>query len=551
MVTASAGLASEPRFREPNAGTVAIIIGNKNYRHSELPNVERAYEDAEAMRRFAVDVLGVPTEDVRVLRDATKAMMETVFGNSSNHRGRLLRHGHLPDPAHIIIYYSGHGAPGARNKRPHLMPVEAHPDSAEVEGYSLIDLYVNLYRLNVTTATLLLDTGFSGATHRGMAISKSRPVAATLEPPYTVPGLVVMTASSGAEASYGPATKTHGPFTEFLLQGLYGAADRGPGGNGDGQITIAELKSYLDRNMSPQVLAAIGRPRQAEVLGDASRVVVQFDPGKLPLRPQIDLAAIDAATVFRLQPIESPTVRAEPGPTFRDCPTCPEMVTVPAGSFVMGSNAVDSMRGAFPARRVELASFGLGRTEVTIQQWRACAEAADCKGDLVRDAPGTENLPVNGLSWQEAQSYIAWLRRITGKRYRLPSESEWEYAARGGTTSRYVCGNDWRCLNDIAWYSRNSGGAVRPVATKRPNAFGLYDMLGNVGEWVEDCRYSSFFGAPTDGRAWVASNCKARIWRGGDWDSSPADMPVDSRWSGDIESRYRAYGLRVARDLAP
>jgi formylglycine-generating enzyme required for sulfatase activity len=121
------------------------------------------------------------------------------------------------------------------------------------------------------------------------------------------------------------------------------------------------------------------------------------------------------------------------------------------------------------------------------------------------------------VNWDNARSYVAWLSRMTGKPYRLLSEAEYEYAARAGTTTTYSFGDDSAMLGDYAWFLDNSGHRAHPVGEKKPNAFGLYDMHGNVEQWVEDCWHESYYGAPREGSAWTSGDCTVRVVRGGTW----------------------------------
>ena len=253
------------------------------------------------------------------------------------------------------------------------------------------------------------------------------------------------------------------------------------------------------------------------------------------------------------------------GEIIRDCPECPEMVVISAGSFEMGeSNAKHTV--TFNN------AFAIGKTEVTQGQWKAVMSsvgAAVVAPQAVAAAPraaaalaGTSNTNSSGnpsrftqcgdncsveqVSWDDAQLFVQKLNAMTGQQYRLPTEAEWEAACRGGKEEEYCGGND---VDAVAWDMNNSGDSTHPVALKRANAFGLYDMSGNVWEWVEDCWQDNFNGAPSDGSAWIAGDCNHRVLRGGSWVNGPQDARSAWRIYGPTGKRYAGYGLRLARTL--
>ena len=245
-----------------------------------------------------------------------------------------------------------------------------------------------------------------------------------------------------------------------------------------------------------------------------------------------------------------------PGQVFRDCDTCPEMVVIPAGTFQIGSPASEEDRSdnEGPRRRVTLRSFALGVKEVTFDEWDACVRGGGCDGYRPDDRGwGRGARPVINVSWKDAQAYVSWLSEITGAQYRLPSESEWEYAARAGTTTPFHTGAT--ISTDQANYNGSyDGGTYRrrttPVGTFAPNAFGLYDVHGNVWEWVEDCWHDDYRGAPSDGTAWTrGGNCGRRVLRGGSWGNSPRDVRSAGRHWLTTGRRFAGAGFRVSRTL--
>ena len=232
---------------------------------------------------------------------------------------------------------------------------------------------------------------------------------------------------------------------------------------------------------------------------------------------------------------EAPAADSSPGKLFKDCPECPEMVAIPAGSFAMGSNGSDEQ----PVHRVTLRSFSMGKTEVTQGQWRALMGSNPSSFSNCGD-----NCPVERVSWEDAKQFVSRLSAKTGKTYRLPSEAEWEYACRAGGRHEY-CGSD--SADNVGWYSGNSGGATHAAAGKQANAWGLHDMSGNVWEWTEDCSNRNYSSAPTDGSAWTAGDCSLRVVRGGSWYGNPQDLRSAIRYGVTTALRDYSFGFRVAR----
>jgi formylglycine-generating enzyme required for sulfatase activity len=240
-----------------------------------------------------------------------------------------------------------------------------------------------------------------------------------------------------------------------------------------------------------------------------------------------------------------------PGDPFRECAKdCPEMIVVPAGEFKMGSPVNE--KGRFinegPQHSVKIARpFAVSKYDVTFADWHACAAFGGCppKGR----AGDTE--PLVHVSWEDAQAYVKWLRSMTGKEYRLLSEAEWEYAARAGTPTAFYWGdeigkNNANCLScGSQWDNRQAA----PVGQFKANAFGLYDMAGNVWQWVQDCYNENYDGAPTDGTPWTAGDCNHHVIRGGSWLDIPPRLRSANRLWGPPAASVYIVGLRVARSL--
>ncbi len=258
---------------------------------------------------------------------------------------------------------------------------------------------------------------------------------------------------------------------------------------------------------------------------------------------------------------DPPTQQPLSNAAIWDSPYAPEMMEIPAGSFIMGSPPDE--RGRKPAEgpqhRVEIREpFAMSRDLVTFDEWDACAEDGGCRHYFPSDQHwGRANRPVINVSWNDAQDYIAWLSAKTGKAYRLPTEAEWEYAARAGTTTPYYQGyelNTDEANYDGADYQRDgSPGIYRqmttPVGSFAPNGFGLTDMEGNVWEWTEDCWNPDYRGAPSDDSARKSGDCNRRVVRSGAFNNTPAYARSAFRFWEVGELRSAFIGFRVVREL--
>lgn len=239
----------------------------------------------------------------------------------------------------------------------------------------------------------------------------------------------------------------------------------------------------------------------------------------------------------------------QPGDVFKDCEACPELVVVAAGSFVMGS-ARRTTEG--PPRLVLIERpFAIARFEVTVKQWRSCVAAGGCVERAKINGSQRQDQPAGDLSWHDARLYVDWLTRLTGLNYKMPSEAQWEYAARGGSTDDFWWG---QALGVGHAQCRDCGGPIgsessAPVGSFRPNPFGLYDVTGNVWEWVEDCWHRNFGHAPNDGTSWLEPGCRMRVLRGGGWDDGAYMMHVTTRLGLEAGNSSRSNGLRVMREL--
>jgi len=270
--------------------------------------------------------------------------------------------------------------------------------------------------------------------------------------------------------------------------------------------------------------------------------------GELPIAiPEASLAPAAPSSNAQIAAVPPPQPLSKPadfGTSFRDCQHCPELVRLAGGSFRMGSNEDPSET---PVHSVRVRPFALGRYPVTVGEWNQCVAANGCPSPL----DGDSMAPARNLSWADAQQYVVWLSKSTGQDYRLPTEAEWEYAARAGSSGRYWWGD--KVLPKMA----NCKGCGDPYDSHQPalvgtfpaNPLGLHDLAGGVAQWVADCWHPNYQGAPTDGSAWTEASCRERVLRGGSWRNDASYARSASRAYYDSGVRYPAHGFRVARSL--
>ncbi len=290
-----------------------------------------------------------------------------------------------------------------------------------------------------------------------------------------------------------------------------------------------------------------------------------------PIQDNTAMVGGGPAPMVKPPPAFTPASSARVGQQFRDCAdNCPEMVALPGGTFFMGSPESEDRRRSEerPQREVRIKPFAIGKYEVTFDQWDACVAAGGCERYRYHryrpdDAGwGRGRRPVINVSWDDAKAYVAWLAKATGKPYRLPTEAEWEYAARAGTTTPFAlpspkgssniggeglancmgCGSQW------------DNKSTAPVGSFPANAWSLHDMHGNAYEWVEDIWHDNYQGAPVDGSAWIdvegKNSSRDRVSRDSCWYQFPKTLRSAVRHRRDRDDRSDAQGFRVARTLS-
>ena len=523
-----------------------------------------------------------------------------------------------------LFFYAGHGM--EMNGQNMLVPVDAHlANERDVPRQTLpLDLVMDAMsgarvkvalldacRNNPMAQRMLRLNGARGSGSRGLS-----PMLNAGE------GTVIAFATApGTTAADGDAADS--PFTTALLQmlptlshdirivlGDVSEAVRRATNGEQSPWTNFNLSGEVVLKVSPATASSVAPPEVVfwqSIAGSSNPAefeayLRQYPQGSFVSLARTRLAALSSA---RPAPLAAP-VPASPAPApsagsvLRDCPDCPEMVLIPSGSFLMGVPEAESQRegpgavrhdvDARPLHSVRIGeAFYLGRYHVTRGQYGAFAAATArpdggaCwtfdSGSWVEKSgqnwrnPGfqqTDRDPVVCVTWDDAVAYTEWLSRRAGKRYRLPTEAEWEYAARAGTrTARYWAessdqqcqfanGADLTARETVPGSSRGPVASCRdgfaytsPVGSFRPNGFGLYDILGNAWQWVQDCYAGNYNSAPRDVSLYETNFCSPRVLRGGAWGSSPRNLRAGNRSRYDPGHRYNDFGFRVARTLTP
>ena len=303
-------------------------------------------------------------------------------------------------------------------------------------------------------------------------------------------------------------------------------------GAADTSIETADMLDPVEEGVSGEGGVAEEAKGLAAMGAAIDEEITALDDGDTASPPEAQDALLEES---------APVGDATPS-SFSDCENCPVMKVLPGGAFMMGSAPGEPGHVGYegPKHEVTVSSFAISETEVTHAQWQACVDDGGCGAYTPGDAGfGRDNRPALYISWRDAQSYVKWLSAKTGKAYRLPTEAEWEYAARGGTQSAYWWGDR---------FDRNmiSFGTTRPVDELTPNPFGLRGMLGNAAEWVQDCYINNFNETPVDGSAMAGGDCGRRVIRGGSWRDKSSTVRSANR--GRIRQTVRdgSTGFRVA-----
>ena len=330
------------------------------------------------------------------------------------------------------------------------------------------------------------------------------------------------------------------------------------------QAYASRTRSYVNEELLLAIAEVRLRPEEASWF-----IPIRLDDCKIPDRkigPELSIRSFQSLDMFpdwarsvdRLVEAIGPSPRPDlfaPLSVFReiDAPWCPELVVIPPGKFMMGSPRHEENRGddEGPQHEVRITyPFAVGRYPVTFEEYDRFAKLTGREQPNDRNS-GRGRRPVINVSWHDAKAYVAWLSQETGQPYRLLSEAEWEYAARSGTATRYSWGD--RLSPNQANYAGNFfqifTGKTTEVGSYPANPWGLYDLHGNVWEWVEDCWNDSYRGAPSDGSPWTTGDCSLRVLRGGSWLNFSGYLRSAIRYRDKSDERDKIFGFRVARTL--
>jgi formylglycine-generating enzyme required for sulfatase activity len=537
VAVASAVLAHSALSQQP--ARVALLIGNANYPDASTPlstTIRDARTLADEFRRTEFDV------DLKenVGREDMQRAIDTFTGK--------IRSGMV-----ALFYFSGYGIQVARQT--YLIPVNAQVwTEAEVrrDGISLDALLAEMQRKGAKVKIVIID-----ASRRNPFERRFRASAA---------GLAALDAPDGTLAMYSAApgkviNEGSGPNSLFVgelikelrvpnltAEEVFNRARIGVSRASNNEQVPWVASSLIDEFYfgSPRPVAT--GPAAAQTPSPAPTPPRTPAPPPAPAPSAAPTPAPAPSATATLSTTSPPTATsAKAGDVFRDCQGCVEMLVVPAGSFDMGS----ATEYENPAHRVTIAKpFAIGRHEVTFDQWDMCVADGGCKHRPEDREWGRGDRPVINVSWLDAKAFVAWLSQKTGQTYRLPSEAEWEYAARGGTNTPYWWGRDVGSRQaNCRECNTGSSQQTSAVGSYKANPYGLHDTAGNVAEWVEDCWNDNYRGAPQNGSPWLMGQCRLRVLRGGAFDSAAKYLRSTARFRYDSDVRYSANGFRVAREL--
>lgn len=514
---------------------VAVIVGVNTYdQESGLRPLKYAAADADALTA----VLQKHGYAARTLTNQ-KATKSYIL-NAIKQAGETLN----PQQGTLVFAFSGHGfAQGGNN---YLASYGTVGGNLSESALSMQELEQAVRATKVRRAVLFID---ACRDNPGLEGSKSIGQPSFIQ--QQSEGIQVLYATKFGEISWEHDSLKHGVFSYFLQKALNGeAADT------QGAISFDNLKSYVQQQVANWIFTNLARTQKPFSMGENYGIFMLAGVGGAPAPHPVPIPAPPPTPV----PVARPEPESvQPKPVMKLFPAVskviePQMVRIPAGSFTMGCvvGRDDVAEGCKddekPPREVTLRSYQVGRNEVTFDEWDVCEAAKSCP-HVDGAYWGRGNHPVINVSWNDAQTYIQWLNKQTGKHYRLLTEAEWEYAARGGRNdTAYPWGNSINCSNADYWSGVNScqGEGTSVVGSFAMNGYGLYDTAGNVWEWTEDCYVDSYNGVLSDNSA--RSNCGTdvgRVVRGGSWGNDGGSVSSATQY-GDSKDWLSGGGVRSA-----
>jgi formylglycine-generating enzyme required for sulfatase activity len=589
-------LAAPGRAQDADArpGRVALVVGNAGY---PLAPVADAASDADAV----ATALREGAFDVVIAEDANGPALQDAIATFAS----KLRHG-----VHAVVFYSGH-AVQMRNRN-FLVPVDARLRSTSEIAQAAVDLDMLLDALIVArpaSAIVVLDASrdnpwqadLAGNSKGLLAIERMETVSVmfTAAPGRTVadtgargnpaidewvkairtPGLDMTAALTRTRDAVTRLTRrgqqiwtSSEPPTGLIVTPVVRPAQiaqtsraviplppmESPAARQDAYELAfwesirssenpAEYRAYLNAYPNGR-FAGLARTREQQY---AARQPIVAPPPLPPVPgPQVAPSpSVASAREPARPPASAPSpAAASSGRTVRDCEGCPELTLIPPGSFEMGANELYEFEK--PVHGVTIrSSFYMGLREVTFEEWDACVDHGGCTHRPNDRNLGRGRRPVTDIHWNDANAYLAWLSTRTGRKYRLPTEAEWEYAARGGTATTYPWGATMvkERANCVGCNDPTRRQAVE-VGQYPANGFGLYDMAGNAAEWVADCWSDSYRTTPRDGSAFNAPGCRERVLRGGSFNNDPRYLRSAARFKYEADVRFYTNGFRVVRE---
>lgn len=563
---------------------LGIVIGTNEYSDSKIPNLRFAEKDAKEIKDLLLNpyICGFDEVVGSINKTRTQTFCEI---------DQLLKKAEQKDL--LLIYFSGHGEPDPQHdlcllfnntRLDSLLPTSLN--------YSMVRKCIDASYCK--TVVVILDCCYSGAA--GIKGNNLKEILASS----SGSGTVILSSSSEFDIAKEDEKLEHGVFTHYLIEGLKSGAVLG---DGNGDIALVDLYTYAHE----KTIARCSQTPYLKVEGEG-KIIIGKNPLKVKenefilkknklvkkIRKDLPANVYDVSMIVLINAYEKPdeltendeeirssledllagrmsvktyihTVQCylesenteksyvlekyreqEISKTFISPSTGMEFVLIPAGKFMMGSPSSEWGRcdNEGPAHEVTIKNpFYLGKYPVTQKQWEKVmgSNPSRYNGD---------NLPVEQVSWDDVQEFIKKLSEMERTdKYHLPSEAEWEYSCRAGTTTRYFFGDDESKLGNYTWYDKNSGSKTHPVGQKQPNPFGLYDMHGNVWEWVQDRWNAGYEGAPSDGSAWEDGDSSGRVLRGGSWYRYAGDCRSAVRNGSGPGVCYRLIGFRLLRKL--